>query len=427
MLGNGCRDFDLSSRQAFIVTVSAWLVLVLFGALPFTFVADDLHFTDAFFESMSGLTTTGATVMTNIEGASPGILIWRAMLQWLGGIGIIIMALSVLPLLKVGGMQLFKSENGASEKALPRVTKLCLSITSIYTLLTAACLMFYLASGLSPLDAFGHALTTISSGGFSTRDGGFAALDNRGAEFTAFTFMIISGLPFFLFLRASHGNMKALTDNNQVRSYISILAFMIIAMTLCMMFIDLRPFGTSIRYASFNIVSVMTGTGYSNTNTAAFAGYEIAILFFLMTVGGCAGSTTSGLKIFRFQILASTARTQIQKLIHPSGVFIPRYDQKRIPTETVLSVLSLFFIFAITFAASTMILSWLGLDFMTALSASIASLSNVGPGFGDIVGTNGTYAPLPGAAKWLLSFCMLLGRLEFFTVIVLFSPYFWKN
>ncbi len=428
MLSNACRDFTLSTRQAFIVTVSSWLIIALFGALPFKLSGVDLSFTNAFFESMSGITTTGATVITNLEEASPGILIWRGMLQWLGGIGIIIMALSVLPLLKVGGMQLFKSEGGGDhEKALPRVTKLALSITVIYTALTFACLFLYLASGLSPLDSFAHALTTISSGGFSTRDGGFMMLQNRGAEFTAFLFMIVSGLPFVLFLRASRGDTKAFTGNAQVRGYISILALTIAILILCMVFIDLIPLTSAIRYASFNAASIMTGTGYSNINTSDLSGYHIAILFFLMVIGGCAGSTTSGLKIFRFQVLASTSKSQIQKLIHPNGVFIPRYDEQRIPKETIMSVLSLFFIFALTFALSTVVLSWLGLDFMTALSAAMACLANVGPGFGDVIGTDGTYAPLPSAAKWILSFTMLLGRLELFTVLVLFSPYFWKT
>ncbi len=427
MLSNACRDFTLSTRETFIITVSAWLAITLFGSLPFKLSDIDMHFTDAFFESMSGITTTGATVIPNLSEASPGILIWRGLLQWLGGIGIIIMALSVLPILKVGGMQLFRSETGSHEKALPRVTKLSISITLIYTFFTLSCLALYLASGLSPLDAFAHALTTISSGGFSTRDGGFITLDNRGAEFVAFIFMIISGLPFVLFLRASRGDTKALTHNAQARAYITILAVTIVALIFCMMFIDMMPFGRALRYAAFNAVSIMTGTGYSNTNTAAFAGHEISILFFLMVLGGCAGSTTSGLKIFRFQILEATAKTQIQKLVHPNAVFIPRYDGQHIPKDTIMSVLSLFFVFALTFALSTMMLSWLGLDFITALSATAACLSNVGPGFGDIIGANGTYAPLPDAAKWLLSFCMLLGRLELFTVLVLFSPYFWKR
>ncbi len=427
ILTNAGQGFQLNVRQAFLLTASSWVALSLFAAAPFAMSNLNMSLTDSVFEAVSGITTTGSTVITGLDTAPPGILLWRAILQWLGGIGIIVMALSVLPFLKVGGMQLFKTESSENEKALPRATQLAASIGLIYLGLTIICMLFYQMAGLSSFNAWAHAMTTIATGGFSTFDASFSNFDTVWVEIVAIVFMLMGGLPFILYVKALKGNWKALFRDSQVKTFLKIVAFAVISMTIYLIAQDREDFAEALRRASFNVVSVITGTGYTNGDYGAWGGFAVSLVFFLMVIGGCAGSTTCGIKVFRFQVLYAVAITQLKELLHPHGVFMPHYNGKALPKGVATSVMSFFFVYILCFAALAVSLSFIGLDFMTAMSGAITSISNVGPGLGDIIGPTGTFQPLPDSAKWLMCIGMVLGRLELFTILVLFIPHFWRK
>lgn len=429
VLTNAHEDIQMNSRrQGFLMITFSWLVLCIFSALPFWFSETNTSFTDALFESTSGLTTTGSTIFTDIESLPEGILIWRAMLQWLGGIGVILMAMSILPMLKVGGMQLFETELSEREKVLPRTAKLASSIGAIYMALTLLCAFLYNLAGMNLFDSFAHAMTTISTGGYSTYDSSFGHFDAIAPEFIAIVFMIGGGgIPFVLYLKFVNGNPKALLKDTQVRWFLSVVAISTLTLFFYVLRITDLPEGEAMRHAVFNVVSLVTGTGYTSTDYGLWGMFAISLLFFLMVVGGSAGSTTCGIKIFRFQVLFSVADTQIKKLIHPHGVFIPRYNNKPIDDDIPIAVMSFFFLYALCFAVLAIALSFIGLDFLTAMSGAATTISNVGPGLGNIIGPAGTFDPLPDSAKWVLSIGMLLGRLELFTVLVMFSPHFWRR
>lgn len=429
VLSNASREpFTLTIRQAFLLTTVSWIALATFAALPLWLSHMQLSFTDSFFEAMSGITTTGSTVITDINNAPPGILLWRAILQWLGGIGVIVMALAVLPFLKVGGMQLFRTESSEkSEKALPRAAKLASSIGYIYAALTLACAILYHFAGLPLFDAFAHAMTTIATGGFSTYDASFSAFDAPWIEINATVFMLLGGLPFVLYLKAVRGDPGALLRDTQVRWFLSIVSASITILVVYLVTYSEFTLGESLRRASFSVASIITGTGYVSHDYGNWGGFAIGLLFFLMVVGGCAGSTSCGIKIFRFQVLYAVTDVQFKKLLHPHGVFIPYYGGRPLPEGVPSSVMSFFFLYALCFAVLAIALSFVGLDFLTAMSGAASAISNVGPGLGEIIGPMGTFAPLPDSAKWLLSAGMLLGRLELFTVLVMLSPNFWRR
>ena len=426
-LTNSSDNFSMTMRQTFLLTTISWSTLAFAAAVPFALSNQDMSLTDAVFEAVSGITTTGSTVMTNLQESPPGILLWRAILQWLGGIGIIVMALSVLPFLKVGGMQLFQTESSESEKALPRAAQLAASIGIIYLGLTIACMFAYQFSGMGSFNAWAHAMTTIATGGFSTFDSSFGHHEAAYAELTAIVFMLLGGLPFILYVKALSGNWKALFNDTQVRTFLTIVIVSTLSIVLYLTMQNSEPFIDALRRASFNVVSIITGTGYTNGDYNAWGGFAVTVIFFLMVVGGCAGSTTCGMKVFRFQVLYAVTITQLKQLIHPHGIFTPHYNHSPIPKGVASSVMSFFFVYAICFTLLAVALSFIGLDFMTAMSGAVTSISNVGPGLGDIIGPTGTFEPLPDSAKWVMCIGMLLGRLELFTVLVLFLPAFWKN
>ena len=427
MLSNANADMNISLRDAFMLMFLSWIGLSIFASLPFTLSEMDINYTDAFFEAVSGITTTGSTVITGLETVPPGILIWRAILQWLGGIGIIIMAMSILPTLNVGGMQVFKTELSEDDKALPRAAKLASSIGGIYLALTIICALAYVMAGMSNFDALAHAMTTIATGGFSTYDASIGHFDSNVIDGIAITFMVLAGMPFVLFLKATHGNLIPLLQDPQVRWFLGILASTIIITTIYLGIYQNMSFGQAFMGASFNITSLMTGTGYATENYNQWGGFVLAMLFFLMAMGACAGSTSCGIKIFRFQIFYSVLKIQVKKLLHPNGIFIPHYNGKPIPEDVPLSVMSFLFLYAVCFILLALLLSAVGLDFITALSGAMTSISNVGPGLGDTIGPNGSFATLPDSAKWILSIGMLIGRLEILAAFVIFHPAFWKH
>ncbi|MEE8272407.1 MAG: TrkH family potassium uptake protein [Alphaproteobacteria bacterium] len=421
--------FDLKVRQAFILTALSWVVIAAFGALPFVFSELRLSYTDAFFEAMSGITTTGSTVISGLDTAPPGILVWRALLQWLGGIGIIVMALSVLPLLQVGGMQLFRMESSdTSDKVLPRAAQIATSIGLIYVALTLICAASYALAEMPWFDALAHAMTTIATGGFSTSDKSIGVFDSAAVDTIATVFMIVGGLPFVLYLRAVRGDPQALLRDGQVRWFLTIVAVAVAVMTIYVWQahdgIDLPH---ALRLSAFNVVSIITGTGYATDDFSVWGSFSLSAFFFLMFIGGCAGSTTCGIKIFRFQVAYATARAQMHKLLNPHGVFIAYYNRRPIPESVSESVMSFFFLFVVCYVLLAAALGLLGLDFLTSISGAATAIANVGPGLGEVIGPAGTFDALPDPAMWLLSFAMLLGRLELFTVLVLVIPSFWRN
>ena len=420
-------DGRLRLHQAFLLTTLTWVVLPAFAALPFAFSELDLSYTDAFFEAMSGLTTTGSTVITGLDLAPPGILIWRSLLQWMGGIGIIVTAVAILPMLRVGGMQLFRMESSdRSEKVLPRAAQISAVISVIYLGLTVICAAAYWGAGMSGFDAAAHAMTTIATGGFSTSDASVGHFRSASIDYIATLFMIIGSLPFLLYFQALRGQPLLLWRDSQVRWFAGILAVAIAALAGWQILGNDVGVADAVRYTSFNVVSILTGTRYATTDYMQWGPFAITAFFFIMFIGGCAGSTSCGIKIFRFQVLYAAASTQMGRLLQPHGVFVAQFNRRPIPESVMDSVMSFFFLFALVFGVLAVLLTMLGLDTMTAISAAASALANVGPGLGEIIGPAGHYAPLSDPAKWLLSAAMLLGRLELFTVLVLFTRAFWE-
>lgn len=427
LLSNQQRQFKLELKQAFILTSLSWIILTSFAALPFVFSELNLTYTDAFFEAMSGITTTGSTILTDIDNSPPGILLWRALLQWLGGVGIIVMAVAILPLLQVGGMQLFRMESSdQSEKFLPSASKTASAIVMIYILFSFICMLGYWIAGMNEFDAMAHAMTTIATGGYSTKNLSIGYFENPYIEIVSIIFMVLGSLPFLLYLKMINLHPKYFFKDSQVKWFFSLVFFSMITIAIWHMWKFDTSFFTSLRHSAFNSLSVMTGTGYATQAYDSWGPYAMTLLFLLMFVGGCAGSTTCGIKIFRFQILYSLTKSQIQRIIEPRRVIIAYFEDRPIPPGVPLSVLSFFFLFISSFAIISVALSFTGLDFITSVSSAATAIANVGPGLGPEVGPASNFASLNDTAKWIMSSGMLLGRLELFTVLVLFLPRFWK-
>lgn len=423
---------QLGAREGFLLVSVSWIALIAAAAIPFAAGSFKLSYTDAFFEAMSGLTTTGSTVIVGLDDAPPGVLLWRSMLQWLGGVGVIIMAFAVLPALKIGGMQLFKVEAwDTSEKFIANAATFSFALSAIYAFFTALCFLLLWTAGMSAFDALNHAMTTVATGGFSTRDaslGGFIATSGAPIDLIVTLFMIIGSLPFGIFLVAIlRGQFGRLFSDSQVQFFLGLVA----AFTAVMLFYVYGRFNvdlfTAFRLAIFNVVSVMTGTGFSTADYGAWGGFAVGFFFAIQFIGGCAGSTSCGLKVFRLQIALAAMNLYARRLAHPNGVFIAHYNGHPVGDDIFTSVLSFFFVYFASFATVAVLLSGFGLDPLTALSSAATAIANVGPGLGPIVGPSGNFASLPDGAKWIMSAGMMLGRLEFFTLLVLLSPYFWRD
>lgn len=428
MAGYSKEKAHFSIRQGFIMATFSWLVMTIFAALPFTFSELEMSYTDAFFEAMSGITTTGSTVISGLDYAPPGLLLWRALLQWLGGVGIIVMAVAIMPMLHVGGMQLFKVEAfETSDKALPKAAQISAGISVIYLGLTIICAFALWFAGMTPFESINHAMTTIATGGFSTSDGSVGHFNSGSIDAIITVGMIVGSLPFMLYMRMLRGNFYALFNDSQVQWFLVIL-FLLISLTTGFLWIQegYDPL-QSLRFAAFNTVSIITGTGFASTDYQLWGHFAWPIFFFIMFIGGCSGSTTCGIKIFRFQVLYAAASTQSKRLLEPSGVFIPYYNRRPIPDGVMTSVLSFFFIFGVCFALLAMALGMMGLDYVTAISSAGTAIANVGPALGDVAGPSGNFQSFPDEAKWLMAAGMLLGRLELFTILVLFMPAFWRG
>ena len=429
VLANLEENRKLNLQQAFLLTTLSWLSIALFGSLPFLLSNLNLSFVDSFFESMSGITTTGSTIITNLDAAPKSILIWRAILQWLGGIGVIVMAITILPLLNVGGMQLFRMESSdTTEKILPKTREVTLTISIIYITLTFVCGMAYQMAGMNIFDSIAHSMTTIATGGFSTYSKSIGHFQNARIEIISIIFIILGSIPFIAYIKFVKGEKKIFFKDIQIRGLIYILIFSISLMFIYLLFSNKEySFLENLRISSFNVVSVLSGTGYVTDDFSSWGNFPLIFFLLLMFIGGCAGSTTCGIKIFRFQILARFMLNQLKKLIYPHGIFSLKYNNEKISNTFIYSIMTFIFLYFFIFFILATLLSLNGLDFITAISGSASAISNVGPGLGSIIGPNGNFSDLPTFSKLSLSFGMLLGRLELFAVLVLFFPSFWKN
>jgi trk system potassium uptake protein len=427
LMNQGYRDAELTGRQAFLLTTSVWLVVGLFAALPLAFSELELTLADAVFEAVSGITTTGATVIIGLDAAPPGILLWRAILHWLGGIGFIVMAVAILPMLRVGGMQLVRTESSdLSEKILPRAAQVASAIGLIYLGLTVLCAVLYYAAGMTTFEAAAHAMATLSTGGYSTRDASIGAFSSVPIECVAMAFMILGSLPFVLYIQATNGQLRPLFTDAQVRWFMGTVVVFVLAITTWLVFVEGNSPLDALRHAAFNVVSLISTTGFVSSDYALWGTFPVTALFFLMCIGGCTGSTSGGIKIFRFTVLHAIAKNQIARLVRPHGVFVLTFNGRPVSEAAAIAVMAFVFMFGLSFAVFALLLSMVGLDYLTAMSAAVTALANVGPGLGEIIGPAGTFAPLSDSAKWLLSAAMLLGRLELFTVLILLTPAFWR-
>ena len=422
------KNTKLGIRQAFVLTITSWIVISLFGAIPFVYSSSSLSYTDAFFESASGITTTGSTVIYNLDNLSEGILIWRSLLQWFGGIGIIVLAMAILPTLQIGGMQLLHMEHDDPyEKTIPKVNRFVLELFLLYVFLSVICAILYFVNGMSGFDSVIHAMTTISTGGFSSHDTSFGYFNSFRIEIVSVIFMIVGSLPFVLYLQFIHKQPKNLLRDDQIKLFLIVVTFIVLLTTIWLKINLSKDIFTSFRISMFNIISILTGTGFSSSNFANWGSYGTVIMMIIMFIGGCAGSTTGGIKIFRLQILFRGARSQIKKLTQPHAVFVMRFNGKTVNENTYNSVMGFFFMYILLFIISAVALSFFNLDFLTAFSAAASAISNVGPGLGEVIGPSGNYFSLENGAKWILALTMIIGRLEIFTVLVLLSINFWKN
>jgi len=422
------REFEFGKRDTFLVTSICWVVGIAFSTLPFIFSNKSMLLTDAAFESVSGLTTTGATIFNDLASIPPGLLVWRAILEWLGGIGIVVMALTVMTELRIGGLELFQSESSdKSEKLLPRVRQMAKLILTLYITLTVLCFTALYLAGMHGFDAFCHTLTCVSTGGFSTHDTSIAYFDNPIIELIIIVFMFIGGCSQLLFARSFFGKKSFITKDSQFRAFVKGLSLVILAtMAWRLVTTDTDPLQVVVK-TLFNITSIFTTTGYASEDYMTWGPFAMVLFFVLPFIGGCTGSTTGGIKIYRFQVLWSIAETQLKKLRRPHGVFVPKFNGKRLTEDLFSSVAGFVILFILSFVGLALTLAVLGVDFLTAMSASASVLTNLGPGLGDIIGPTGNYGALSEGVKWCLMVGMIMGRLELLTIYVLFLPSFWKD
>ena len=427
-LSNLDHDKNIDLPQAFILTALSWLSVAIFGSLPFIFSDLNLDFTDAFFESMSGITTTGSTILTDLDNTPKAILLWRAILQWLGGIGIILMAITLMPIMNIGGMQLFKiSSQDTAEKILPKSKEISVRLVFIYSSLTLICSVFYKIFGMNYFDSLTHSMTTIATGGFSNYNDSIGHFNSTLIEMNAVIFIILGSIPFISYIKYLNGDKSIFYKDAQISFFIKTIIVSIIIIYIFLFFKNYESETFLIRQVIFNVVSILTGTGYVTTNYSEWGNFSLIFFIVLMFIGGCAGSTACGLKIFRIHILYKFFVMQLKKYIYPRGIFVLKYSDNVLNEKFISSIISFVFLYIIIFFVITTLLSISGLDFVSAVSGAATSISNVGPGLGNLIGPNGNFSLLPDFSKWVLSAGMILGRLELFAIIVLFIPSFWRR
>ncbi len=421
------KDAHMRPRDMYLLTTLSWVVVCTFAALPMVII-QHISYTDSFFETMSGITTTGSTVLVGLDHASPGLLIWRSMLHWLGGIGFIGMAVAILPLLRVGGMRLFQSESSDwGEKVMPRSHMAAQYILGLYSLFTLLGFLAFWAAGMTPFEAINHSMASVSTGGFSTSDSSLAHWTQPAVHWVAVLFMIVGSLPFTLYVASLRGRRKALLKDHQVRGFLGFLLITWLVFGTWLWAHSEHAWLDAFRIVAVNVTSVVTTTGFALGDYTTWGSFAVLLFFYLTFVGGCSGSTAGGLKIFRFQVAYVLLKANLQQLIHPRAVIKQQYNGHNLDEDIVRSLITFSFFFTITIGVIALGLTLTGLDWVTSLTAAATAVCNVGPGLGPIIGPAGNFSTLPDSAKWLLTIGMLLGRLEILTVLVPFTRTFWKH
>ena len=419
---------SINTQQAFLLTALSWLSIAVFGSLPFFFSELNLSITDSFFESMSGITTTGATILSNIENSPKGILIWRAMLQWLGGIGVILMAITLMPIMNIGGMQLLKiSSYDTSEKILPKSKQISLRLIMVYLILTLFCAIFYKIFGMNFFDSITHSMTTIATGGFSNYDQSIGYFNNPYIEIISILFILLGSIPFILYIKFISDDKKIIFKDEQVKLFFKLSLFSILILFFYLIIFNKDISQVHIRSVIFNVVSILTGTGYVTKEFDQWGNFPLIFFLILMFIGGCAGSTTCGIKVFRVHILYYFIRNQLLKIIYPRAIINLKYNNNKVDDKLIASIISFIYLYILIFFVLASLLTLTGLDFITSISGAASSLSNVGPGLGNEIGPNSNYSGIPDQSKWLLSVGMILGRLEIFAILIIFLPSFWRK
>ena len=420
---------DLRLRDGFLIVAVCWISLALVGALPFLLLEQpEISYVDALFESMSGLTTTGATILTNIDSLPRGILYYRQQLQWLGGLGIVVLAVAILPMLRIGGMQLYRAETPGplkDSKLTPRITETAKALWLIYLGITVTCALAYWLGGMTLFDAVGHAFSTVAIGGMSTHDAGFAWFDSPTLEMIAIFFMVVAGVNFAIhFTSWKRASAQPYFHDPELKLYAGLLLGFAILTTIALYLNgSYGSMAEAARYASFQVVSIMTTTGFSTANFSVWPGFIPIMLICIAFIGGCAGSTCGGMKVIRIMLLYRQAIREVQRLIHPQAVFPVKIGGRKTPASVMDAVWGFFFLYVASFVMITIALNGVGVDPVTAYAAAAACITNLGPGLGEV---SSNYASLNSTAKLILSFAMLMGRLEIFTLLVLFTPAFWR-
>lgn len=422
------RKDELRHRDGFMAVALSWLAVAFFGALPYLFSHSFTSFSDAYFEAMAGFTTTGSSVMSDIESAPAGILFWRSLSQWLGGMGIVLFSLAILPMLGGGGMQLFKAEvpEISVDKLRPRIIDTAKSLWYIYAALTVMAVFLLKIGGMSLYDSFCHAFTTMATGGFSTRNASIAHYGSSYIEVVITIFMFLAGINYTLYFHAIRGNILRFAKSEEFRFYLTVTIAATALLTFNLMGNNYTSLLDSLRLALFQVVSIMTTTGYATADFEKWTYFSQMTLIFLMFFGGMIGSTGGGMKQIRILLMIKQAYRELYQLVHPRAVTVVKVDNKSISKEILGSIWGFFSLFIIIMVIATLMMTMTGIDLTTAASTVISALCNVGPALGD-AGPAENYSALPHLAKWILIFCMLVGRLEIYTVIVLFIPHFWRK
>lgn len=419
---------ELSIRDGYLVVTGAWLVLGLFGALPYYFTGAIPSFSDAFFESVSGFTTTGSTILTDIESFPRSLHFWRSFSQWLGGMGIIVLSLAILPLLRIGGMQLFKAEvpGPTADKLTPRVNQTARLLWIVYVGITATEILLLWAGGMDLFEAICHGFTTMATGGFSTRNASIEGFQSDYVEFVITFFMLLAGINFSLHYRAIRGEPLRYFKDPECKTYLAIIAgFTIIITVTNILEGTYHSLCDSFRTGVFQVVSLITTTGYNSADYEKWVPFSQKLLFLLMFVGGSAGSTGGGIKVIRLKVVLKEGMLELKKILHPNAIFHLRIGKKPIPSDVVNSITGFFVLYIAAFFLVSIVLTFFGLDMMSAMGASASAMGNIGPGFG-LVGPTDNFAFIHTGGKWILSLTMILGRLELYTVLVVFTRSFWK-
>lgn len=424
--GNRNALQQLNTQKVYLITAVNWIGVTAVAAVPFIFSNMHLSVADAVFETVSGITTTGSTVITGLDTLPADLLLWRSLTLWFGGIGIVAMAVMILPFLRVGGMRLFKTESSdMSGKTTPRVKVQLRYLLQVYFLLTALCVLFFWLFGMNIFDAINHAMTAVSTGGFSTHDASMGHFSSSAILWTGTVFMMLGGMPFTLFVYMMLNQRLAL--DSQVRVYLLVLLVAGLLMSFYMWLRGAMPFVDALTHGFFNTVSVITTTGLVSTDYSQWGPAALAIFFFLTFIGGCSGSTAGGIKIFRFQLFWLYLKEQVIQSVHPNAVVTLEYNNRKVTEDIISSSISFMYMAMGSYALLTIVLALCGLDLITSTTGALTALMNVGPGLGEIIGPAGSFKTLPDAAKWALSIGMLLGRLEYLTLYILLTPMFWRG